>query len=72
MTSAQRGVRGCGRRGNCAVPAISILLALLVGAVMMVLSSPPINGFDPLLPFTAYGALSRARSAPGRGSWALS
>ena len=40
------------------LPAISIMLALLVGAVLMILSSPLINGFDPLLPLTAYRALA--------------
>ena len=40
------------------LPAISIVLALVVGAILMILSSPLINGFDPLLPITAYRALA--------------
>ena len=39
------------------VPAAAILLALLVGAVFIMLSSPLVRGFDPLLPLTAYSAL---------------
>ena len=39
------------------LPAISILLALLIGAIVMFLSSPLINGWDPLLPLNAYRAL---------------
>jgi general nucleoside transport system permease protein len=39
------------------LPAISILLALVIGAIVMFLSSPLINGWDPLLPLNAYRAL---------------
>ena len=44
-------------RGTVLVPAVAILLALVVGAVIMIASSPLVNGFDPLLPVTAYSAL---------------
>ena len=40
------------------LPFISILLALVIGAVLMILSSPLINGWDPLLPINAYRALA--------------
>jgi simple sugar transport system permease protein len=40
------------------LPAISILLALVVGAIVIFLSSPLINGWDPLLPLKAYQALA--------------
>ena len=39
------------------VPAAAIVLALIVGAVIMIASSPLVDGFDPLLPLTAYVAL---------------
>ena len=39
------------------VPAAAIVLALIVGAVIMIASSPLVHGFDPLLPLTAYSAL---------------
>lgn len=40
------------------VPAGAIVLALIAGAVLMILSSPLVDGsFDLLLPFRAYGAL---------------
>lgn len=40
------------------LPLLSILLALLVAAVLMIVSSPLVRGrFDPLLPLVAYGAL---------------
>jgi general nucleoside transport system permease protein len=42
------------------VPFLAIVLALLTGAVIMILSSPLIDGFDPLLPVTAYVALFKA------------
>jgi simple sugar transport system permease protein len=42
------------------LPAIAILLALLVGAVIMIASSPLVGGnVDPTLPLTAYSALVR-------------
>jgi general nucleoside transport system permease protein len=40
------------------LPAIAIALALVFGAVLMILSSPLIGGFDPTLPLTAYQALA--------------
>jgi simple sugar transport system permease protein len=40
------------------LPAISIGLALVFGWIVMFLSSPLINGWDPLLPFNAYRALA--------------
>jgi ABC-type uncharacterized transport system permease subunit len=41
-----------------AVPILSVLLALVVGALIMIASSPAITGkFDPALPFVAYKAL---------------
>jgi general nucleoside transport system permease protein len=41
-----------------AVPLLSVLLALVVGALIMIASSPAIKGrFDPALPFVAYKAL---------------
>lgn len=39
------------------VPALAILLALVVGALVLILSSPLIRGFDLGLPLRAYGAL---------------
>ena len=39
------------------LPTAAIFLALLVGAVIMIASSPLVRGFDPLLPITAYSAL---------------
>ena len=40
------------------VPALAIVLALVVGAVIIALSSPLVSGsFDPLLPLVAYAAL---------------
>jgi general nucleoside transport system permease protein len=39
------------------VPAVAIVLALVVGAVVMIASSPLVKGFDATLPLTAYGAL---------------
>ena len=39
------------------LPAIAIGLALIFGAVLMILSSPLIGGFDLFLPVTAYKAL---------------
>jgi ABC-type uncharacterized transport system permease subunit len=39
------------------LPAIAIGLALVIGAVLMILSSPLIRGFDLTLPVTAYQAL---------------
>jgi ABC-type uncharacterized transport system permease subunit len=39
------------------LPAISIVLALVIGAIVIFLSSPLINGWDPLLPLKAYRAL---------------
>jgi ABC-type uncharacterized transport system permease subunit len=40
------------------LPGIAIALALVFGAVLMILSSPLIGGFDPTLPLTAYQALA--------------
>jgi simple sugar transport system permease protein len=40
------------------LPAIAIGLALVFGAVLMILSSPLLGGFDPTLPLTAYQALA--------------
>jgi simple sugar transport system permease protein len=45
-------------RAVATLPLISIVLALVIGAVVLILSSPLINGWDPLLPFTAYRALA--------------
>ena len=39
------------------LPAIAIALALVFGALVMILSSPLVHGFDPTLPLTAYAAL---------------
>ena len=40
------------------VPALAIVLALVVGAAIMIFSSPLVSGhFDPLLPLGAYAAL---------------
>jgi general nucleoside transport system permease protein len=39
------------------LPAIAILLALVVGAVFIIASSPLIHGFDPTLPLRSYQAL---------------
>ena len=44
--------------GLVLLPSSAILLALLVGALIMIASSPLVGGsIDPLLPLTAYGAL---------------
>jgi general nucleoside transport system permease protein len=40
------------------LPAVAILLALLIGAVVIILSSPLIHGFDLALPLIAYRALA--------------
>lgn len=40
------------------VPAVAIGLALVIGAIILILSSPLISGFDPLLPLVAYRALA--------------
>ena len=59
---------GLGRRlrSTLLVPFLAILLALVVGAVFMALSSPLVNGsFDLTLPFRAYGALFKGAF----GSW---
>jgi simple sugar transport system permease protein len=45
-------------RSVALLPAIAILLALVIGAVVIVLSSPLIHGFDLALPFLAYRALA--------------
>jgi simple sugar transport system permease protein len=39
------------------LPTIAILLALVFGAILMILSSPLVKGFDLTLPITAYKAL---------------
>jgi ABC-type uncharacterized transport system permease subunit len=39
------------------LPAIAILLALVFGAILMILSSPLVKGFDLTLPLTSYRAL---------------
>jgi simple sugar transport system permease protein len=39
------------------LPAIAILLALVFGAILMILSSPLVKGFDLTLPITSYKAL---------------
>lgn len=45
-------------RSVITLPFLSILLALLVAAVLMIVSSPLVRGrFDPLLPLAAYAAL---------------
>ena len=44
-------------RATVLVPAAAIVLALVVGALIMIASSPLVRGFDPLLPLTAYSAL---------------
>jgi simple sugar transport system permease protein len=46
-------------RAVALLPTIAILLALLIGAVVIILSSPLIRGFDPLLPLVAYRALAQ-------------
>ena len=50
-------------------PVGAIVLALLVGAVVIIVTSPLITGqFDVSLPITTYGALSRGRSCRSTGS----
>lgn len=44
-------------RAVATLPAIAIGLALLIGGIVIILSSPLIRGFDPLLPLVAYRAL---------------
>ncbi|MEX1156701.1 MAG: hypothetical protein WED12_05990, partial [Chloroflexota bacterium] len=52
LAALQRG------RAVALVPALSIALALVIGAVIMILSSPLVSGeFDPTLPVTAYQAM---------------
>ncbi len=46
-------------RAVALLPTIAILLALVIGAVVIILSSPLIRGFDPALPLVAYGALAQ-------------
>ena len=68
VPSGPKPTRPLGSRilGVALLPAIAILLALLVGAVIMIASSPLVRGgFNPLLPLTAYGALV----AGSVGSW---
>ena len=59
MTPAAPARRPLGRRilDVTLLPAIAIGLALIFGAVLMILSSPLIRGFDLFLPITAYKAL---------------
>ena len=45
-------------RSVALLPAIAIGLALVVGAILMILSSPLVQGFDLTLPLTAYQALA--------------
>ncbi len=46
-------------RAVLTLPLLAILLALIVGAVIMILSSPLVNGsFDAAIPLRAYGALA--------------
>jgi simple sugar transport system permease protein len=45
------------------MPLLAIVLALLLGAVIMLLSSPLIFGFDPTLPLVAYKALAEGAFA---------
>ncbi|MCA1570159.1 MAG: hypothetical protein LC798_07525, partial [Chloroflexi bacterium] len=55
--SPRRRSRG-GLLGTILLPGTAIVLALLVGAVIMIASSPLVGGaIDPALPLTAYGAL---------------
>ena len=59
MTAGERVVAALQRgRAVALVPALSIALALVIGAVIMILSSPLVSGeFDPTLPVTAYLAM---------------
>ncbi|HEY7332011.1 MAG TPA: ABC transporter permease [Candidatus Limnocylindria bacterium] len=45
-------------RAVALLPAIAIGLALVIGAIVIILSSPLIHGFDPALPLVAYRALA--------------
>jgi general nucleoside transport system permease protein len=45
-------------RAVALLPAIAIALALVFGALLMILSSPLVGGFDLTLPLTAYQALA--------------
>ncbi len=45
-------------RAVALLPAVAIGLALVIGAVVIILSSPLIRGFDIALPFVAYRALA--------------
>jgi simple sugar transport system permease protein len=45
-------------RAVAVLPALAIGLALIFGAVIMILSSPLVDGFDLTLPLTAYQALA--------------
>ena len=59
LPDAPPGRRSLGSRllGTVLVPAAAILLALVVGAGIIIASSPLVRGFDPALPLTAYSAL---------------
>ena len=59
MTAATAPKRSLWRRAwdVSLLPAIAIGLALIFGAVLMILSSPLIGGFNLFLPITAYKAL---------------
>ena len=45
-------------RAVALLPAIAIGLALVIGGIVIILSSPLIRGFDPALPLVAYRALA--------------
>jgi simple sugar transport system permease protein len=53
-------------RGVALLPAIAIGLALVIGAVVIILSSPLIRGFDPALPLVAYRALAEGAFGSGQ------
>jgi simple sugar transport system permease protein len=57
--TALRGWNLARIRALVLVPFLAIVLALVTGAVIMILSSPLVDGFDLTLPITAYVALFR-------------
>ena len=59
VTAARRPPLGERIRAVALLPAIAIVLALVIGGVVIILSSPLIRGFDPALPLVAYAALAQ-------------
>lgn len=54
----RRPTLGQRARAVALLPAVAIGLALVIGGIVIILSSPLIRGFDPALPLVAYRALA--------------